>query len=118
MRVCIPTVAPGGPDAVIPAHFDLMETVDFYDLRADGSFDHAAETRYCGGGCFDVVEAITKRGVEALVLRSISPSTLGRFRRAGVKVYFAGDSSPRQLLKSLAMHSLAELNPKTQTSRI
>ena len=118
MRVCIPTVSPGGPDARVPEHFDLMEIVDYYDLRDNGDFDHVTVTSYCGGGCFDIVEAITRRGTEALVLKSISPSTHRRFTSAGVKVYFAGSSAPRQLLKSLTEKSLPELDAKTQTMRL
>jgi len=118
MRVCIPTLSPGGPDAVLPDHFDLMDVIDYYDLEDDGGFDHVAETRYCGGGCFDIVEAITRRGVNALVLKSISPGTFRRFTSAGVKVYFAGTSLPRELLKALSEGRLAELDPRTHTRRL
>ncbi len=118
MRVCIPTVSPGGPDAGLPDHFDLMETIDYYDLREDGGFDHVAETRYCGGGCYDIVEAMIRRDVKALVVRSISPYTLRRFKDSGVKVFYGDGRSSRQSLKMLADGTLPELDPKTQTTRL
>jgi len=118
MRVCIPTVSPGGPDASLPDHFDLMETIDYYDLDEDGHFEHTAETRYCGGGCYDIVEAMVRRDVKALVVRSMSPYTLRRFTSSGVKVHSGGRNTPRQSLKKLADGTLPELDPKTQTRRM
>ena len=118
MRVCIPTVSPGGPDASLPDHFDLMETIDYYDLDEDGQFEHVTETRYCGGGCYDIVEAMVRRGVKALIVRSISPYTLWRSASSDVGVFFAGRNSPRTSLRLLAEGKLPELDSKTQTRRL
>ncbi|OGS57052.1 MAG: hypothetical protein A3K60_08180 [Euryarchaeota archaeon RBG_19FT_COMBO_56_21] len=111
-------MSPGGPDAALPEHFDLMETVDYYELHQGGHFEHTAETRYCGGGCYDIVEAMIRRDVEALVLKSVSPYTLRKFTSSGVRVYFAGTHSPRQAMQLLADSRLPELDPKTQTRRL
>lgn len=118
MRVCIPTTAPGGLDSSPPKHFDLMEVIDYYDLEDDGSFEHTAETRYCGGGCFDVVEAMVRRETKALVVNNISPSTYRRFVTEGVKVYFADGRTSRVLLVRMSDGTIQQLDPMTQTSRL
>jgi len=112
VRVCIPSKEPGGPDSTIPPHFNEMEVIDYYELRPDGGFEHSAQSVFCGGGCFDVVEAMILRKVEALVVGGISSTTLTRFRMAGVKVYSGDGHEVRHLLRSLAAGRLKELGPK------
>ncbi|MBN1678013.1 MAG: NifB/NifX family molybdenum-iron cluster-binding protein [Candidatus Thermoplasmatota archaeon] len=116
MRVCIPSRKPGGPDSVIPDHFNEMEVIDYYELRPDGEFEQSAQSVFCGGGCYDVVEAMILRKVEALVVGGMSPSTLQRFRMAGIKVYRANGAEVRSLLRSLASGSLKQLDPKQAAS--
>lgn len=112
VKVCIPSKKPGGPEALIPPHFNEMEIIDYYELRSDGEFEHAAQSVFCGGGCYDVVEAMILRKVEALVVGGMSSSTLQRFRMAGVKVFRANGGEVRALLRSLASGSLQQLDPK------
>lgn len=116
VRVCIPSKKPGGPDSVIPSHFNEMEVIDYYDLRADGGFDHSAQSGFCGGGCYDVVEAMIRREVKAVVVGGMSASTLQRFKMAGVKVYRADGVAVRSLLDSLATGRLRELTAKQASS--
>lgn len=117
VRVCIPSKEPGGPDATIPDHFNEMEVIDYYDLEPGGEFEHSAQSVFCGGGCFDVVEAMIRREVRAVVVGGMSASTLQRFRMAGVKVYKADGMLVRALLGSLASGRLEELSPR-QTSAL
>jgi len=97
---------------MVPGHFSEMEVIDYYELGPDGGFDHSAQSVFCGGGCFDVVEAMIRRDVKAIVVGGMSASTLQRFRMAGVKVYKADSPLVRSLLSSLALGELAELNAK------
>lgn len=117
VRVCIPSRKPGGPDSTIPGHFNEMEVIDYYELRPNGEFDHSAQSVFCGGGCFDVVEAMIRREVKAVVVGGISASTLQRFKTAGVKVYKADTPVVRSLLDSLASGRLTEFSAK-QTSTL
>ncbi len=112
MRVCIPSRKPGGPDSVVPDHFNEMEVIDYYELRPNGEFDHSAQSVFCGGDCFDVVEAMIRREVKAVVVGGMSASTLQRFKTAGIKVYRADSPLVRSLLDSLASGRLTELNAK------
>lgn len=89
-----------------------MEIIDYYDLRADGEFDHSSQSVYCGGGCFDVVEAMIRREVKAVVVGGMSASTLQRFKTAGVKVYKADGLAVRILLDFLVKGRLEELTAK------
>lgn len=116
MKVCIPSKRPGGPDSIIPGHFNEMEIIDYYEVRPDGGFDHMAQSAYCGGGCFDIVEAMIRRGIEALVVNGITASTLNRFRSEGVKVLRADDQVVRTLLDAVAAGRLKALNPKQASS--
>lgn len=116
MRVCIPTKKPGGPDSAIPGHFNEMEVIDYYELESNGEFDHSAQSVFCGGGCFDVVEAMIRRGVAAVVVGGMSASTLQRFKMAGVRVYRADGLVVRSLLDSLASGRLGELSAKQAVS--
>jgi predicted Fe-Mo cluster-binding NifX family protein len=109
MRVCIPTVSPGGLDSKIPKTFEGIEYADFFDVRSDGQVDLVAETRYCDGGCLDMVEAITKRGVDAIIVGGMGSNSLRKFKLAGVKVLLADNSSPRLLIKSLVDGRLVNL---------
>lgn len=101
---------------MIPDHFNEMEVIDYYELRPDGEFEQSAQSVFCGGGCYDVVEAMILRKVEALVVGGMSPSTLQRFRMAGIKVYRANGAEVRSLLRSLASGSLKQLDPKQAAS--
>lgn len=117
VRICIPSRKPGGPDSTIPGQFNEMEVIDYYELRPNGEFDHSAQSVFCGGGCFDVVEAMIRREVKAVVVGGISASTLQRFKTAGVKVYKADTPVVRSLLDSLASGRLTEFSAK-QTSTL
>jgi len=117
VRICIPSRKPGGPDSVISNHFDEMEMIDYYDISPYGTFDHSAQTAYCGGGCFDVVEAMIRRGIDSVVVNGISPSTLQRFRAAGVRVLKADQPHVGTLITSFISGQLKEFD-RDQATRI
>ncbi len=112
MRVCIPSPYPGGPDTPVTAEFELADMLDYYELNPDGSFAQIAQTRNCIGACIDPAEAITRRGVEKVIVRGISGSYLMRFRNAGIKVLKASDTGVAQLLRAAAKNELKEIDGK------
>lgn len=109
MRVCIPCNIPGGPEVAVTTAFEEADYLDYYELRPDGNFEHEAETKNCSAGCVDPVDAIIRRGTEAVVVAGIRPDSLMRLWNAGVKVYHADDPSVRVLLDRLASRSLNEI---------
>jgi predicted Fe-Mo cluster-binding NifX family protein len=109
MKVCIPCQSPGGPDAVVNAPFEESEMLDYYEVHEDGNFDLVAQMRSCLGGCSDPVEAVTRRGVEVIVVTGISPRSLMLFRNAGIKVLRADSPAVRSLIDSLHRGALPEI---------
>lgn len=110
VKVCIPCDAPGGPDAAIASAFEETPLLDYYEVHPDGMFEHTSQARNCGAAtCVDPVDAIIGRGVEAVVVTSLSPSSLMRFHNAGVKVLVTDNPSVRATLDMLAAGKLQEL---------
>lgn len=109
MRVCIPSLDPGGPDGVAAPSFENTEVFDFYEKQSDGSFVRFAQTRPCLCWGPDQAEAIYRRGVEAIIIGGISPSALLRFKSAGVKVLKSDTRSVKALLDSFSSGTLVEI---------
>mgnify|MGYP002387500734 CR=1 FL=1 len=110
MKICIPCDGPGGPDAAIASALEDTGLLDYYDVHTDGMFEHTSQARNCGAAtCVDPVDAIIGRGVEAVIVTSLSPSSLMRFHNAGVKVLVTDNPSVRATLDLLAKGALQEL---------
>lgn len=109
MRVCIPSLDPGGPDGVAAASFEETDVFDFYEVYEDGDFERVAQTRPCACWGPDQAEAISRRSIEAIVVSSMSSSALLKFRVAGVRVLKADNPSVAALLDSYVAGRLDEL---------
>ena len=109
MRVCIPSIDPGGPDGVAAASFEDAEVFDFYDGRPDGNFERVAQTRPCMCWGPDQAEAISRRSVDAILVACISPNSLLKFATSGVKVFRVDNPSVATLLDSFAAGRLTEI---------
>jgi predicted Fe-Mo cluster-binding NifX family protein len=109
MRVCIPSLDPGGPDGVAAASFEETEVFDFYDVHPDGNFERFAQTRPCACWGPDQAEAVSRRGIEAIIVEGISPSALLKFSTAGVRVLRVDNPSVAALLDSFAAGRLDEI---------
>ena len=109
VKVCIGCRDPGGPDSVIVDSLELSEILDFYGLHEDGWFEHTSQTRKCLGGCSDLVESIIRRDVEKVAVLTLTPNSLFRLSRAGVKVYQVENPSVRATLEMLERSELKEI---------
>ncbi len=109
MRICIPSLDPGGPEGKAAPSFENTEVFDFYEMRSDGSYERFAQTRPCMCWGPDQAEAIYRRGVEAIIVGDISPSALLKFKSAGVKVLRIDTTSVKALLDSFASGKLTEI---------
>ncbi len=110
MRVCVPTDTPGGPSAPVADRFQDSDLLDFYESADDGMFLLLVQIRNCAGTCKDDVETVVRRGAEAVVAKSMTSSTLGRFTRSGVTVYRALDGPSKNSLAALHRKALAPLD--------
>lgn len=100
---------PGGPSAVISDAFEDSELLDYYDVERDGSLKLLAQMRSCRGGCSDPVETVTRRNVDAIIVRGMSPNSLMRLCNAGVKIFEADGPSVRILIDSFVAGDLKEI---------
>ncbi|HEX9907061.1 MAG TPA: hypothetical protein VGB78_01155 [Thermoplasmata archaeon] len=109
MKVCIPCAFPGGPEAAIVDSLELSEILDYYEIDRAGSFVHTAQMRQCTGGCSDPIDSIIRRGVEAIVVTTLSPSSLVRLTNGRVRVYATTNPSVRATIDLLASGRLEEI---------
>lgn len=111
VKVCIPCDSPGGPDSAIGSSFEETDVLDYYDVDQDGMFEHTSQARNCGAAtCVDPVDAIIGRKVDAVIVTSLSPSSLMRLHNGGVKVLVTDNPSVRATLDLLANGGLQELS--------
>jgi len=109
VRICIPCQDPGGPDGVVAAPLEESEVLDYYEVHPDGSYECLAQTRQCAGSCSDAVERISRRGAKVIIVKSVSPSSLLKFRNLGVRVLKANSSSVAELMRDFAKNRLEEI---------
>lgn len=95
---------------MVAPSFEDSEVFDFYDIRPDGGLERIAQTRPCLCWGPDQAEAISRRGVEAIIVRGISPNTFLKFMTSGVKVFMAEDRSISVLLDLIAAGRLKEMD--------
>ncbi len=105
----MPCQFPGGPDGVVAAPFEDSELLDYYETTEDGNFEHIAQTRLCFGGCSDPIEAITRRGVNSIIVAGLSPNSLMRFVNAGIKVYRTNPGQVMSIIDSFISGTLEEI---------
>jgi predicted Fe-Mo cluster-binding NifX family protein len=110
VKVCIPCESPGGPDAAIATPFEETGVLDYYDVHPDGMFEHSSQMRICGvAACIDPVDAIVGRKVDAVIVISLSPSSLMKLHNGGIRVLVTDNPSVRSSLDLLASGKLQEL---------
>ena len=116
MKICIGCADPGGVEAVIVDPLEQCDVLDYYELQRNGEFEHVAQTRKCLGGCTDLVESIVKRGVEIVIVISLSPNSLLKLSNSGVRVYRTNNPSAKISLEMLSRDKLVEID-RSQFSR-
>lgn len=91
------------------APLEESEVLDYYDVSSDGGFDHVAQTRQCAGTCSDAVEGIMRRGATHVIIAGLSPNSLLKFWRFGIKVLRADTESVPELMRLFTAGSLDEI---------
>lgn len=113
VKVCVPCESPGGPDSAITGPLEDSGVLDYYEVHPDGTFEHTSQARNCGAAaCVDPVDAIVGRKADAVIVASLSPSSLMRLHNGGVRVLVTDNPSVRASLDMLADGRLEELTMK------
>lgn len=110
MKVCIGSAFPGGLDAEIVYPFEESELFDYYILEPVSGPEHVAQTRRCL--CADLVEPLVRRGIDAVVVKDLTPASLFKFASAGVRVFVTAERTVRSSLDLLRDGKLQELGMK------
>lgn len=107
MKICVGSQWPGGIDADIRFPLEDSELFDYFEMGEDGSIEHTAQGRRCL--CADLIEPIVRRGVDAVVVKDLTTTSLFKFASAKVGVYLTRENSVRASLASLRAGNLEEL---------
>lgn len=83
--------------------------LDYYETDRDSSFAQIAQTRQCACACSDAVEGIARRDVKTVIVAGISPSSLLKFKNAGIRVLKTNSRSVRELMDAFAKNNLEEI---------
>lgn len=110
MKICVGCADPSGLEAEIVDPLELCDVLDCYELQKNDEFEHVAQTRKCLGGCADLVESIVRRGVEIVVVISLSPNSLLKLSNSGVRVYRTENPSAKVSLDLLSRDKLVEID--------
>lgn len=110
MKVCVGSAFPGGLDAEIVYPFEDSELFDYYDVDDSGRYELAAQTRRCL--CADLIEPVIRRGVDAVIVKDLTSTSLFKFASAGVKVFVSKSPSVRASLEMFLGGKLLELTMK------
>ena len=108
VKVCINSVFPGGLEASLASAFEDGELLDYYSVNDDGTVEHEAQMRKCMGGCAGPAESVVRRGVEKMIVRSISSGSFLTLHLGGVRIYLSSKASVRESLHMLIEGSLRE----------
>jgi predicted Fe-Mo cluster-binding NifX family protein len=88
-RIAIPSLAPGGLEAGIGAHFGHCEVYTLVDV-AEGRIAGVATLPgipHEEGGCLAAVDHLASQGVQVLIAGGLGMRPLGGFNQAGIEVY-------------------------------
>jgi len=83
------------------------ELFDCYELHEEGEPELVAEMRRCA--CSDLIEPIIRRGVDAVVVKGLAPSSLLALGNAGMKVFLSESPSVKASLDMLDQGRLKEV---------
>ena len=92
MKIAIPSLAPGGLQAPISAHFGHCETFTLVEVGRDGlgSVELIPNQPHSQGGCMAPVNLLKQAGAEVMVAGGMGARPLSGFQQAGIKVFFSG----------------------------
>ena len=91
--LAVPSVAPGGLDAPVSAHFGHCDAFTLVGLR-DGRIEKTMVMQapdHSEGGCMVPVNLLAAHGVTAIAAGGMGQRPLLGFLQVGIQPYFAGD---------------------------
>ena len=89
MKIALPSMAPGGLEAEISAHFghsDVFTMVSIEDNKIAGA-EIIQNPPHSQGGCMAPVMLLKNNGADAIIVTGIGMRPLMGFQQVGIKVY-------------------------------
>jgi len=90
IRIAIPSLHPGGLDAMRSGHFGHCDVFTLVDIH-DGDIvevSMVSNQPHVQGGCMVPVNLLSSHGVNAIIVGGIGMRPLMGFRQAGIEVYY------------------------------
>lgn len=90
MKVAVPSMAPGGVESQLSAHFGHCDFFTLADVE-DGEIknvDILANEGHVQGGCMAPVMFLKQAGAEALIAGGMGARPLAGFQQVGIQVFF------------------------------
>ncbi len=90
IRIAIPSLHPGGLDAMRSGHFGHCDVFTLVDIH-DGDIvevSMVSNQPHVQGGCMVPVNLLGSHGVNAIIVGGIGMRPLMGFRQAGIEVYY------------------------------
>lgn len=89
MKIALPSMAPGGLEAQISAHFghsDVFTMVNIEDNNITGT-ELVPNLPHSQGGCMAPVMHLKENGADAIIVTGIGMRPLMGFQQVGIKVF-------------------------------
>lgn len=87
IKVAVPSVAPGGLEAICSDHFGHCDCFTMITTDDTGASEVKIVPNQHGGGCGSVVSQLHDEGVDVVMVRGIGRRPLMGFQQAGIGVY-------------------------------
>ena len=107
MKICIGSAFPGGPEAEIVYPFEDSELLDYYTIGENGRFEQTAQTRRCL--CSDLIESVIRRGIDAVIVKDLTSTSLFKFASSRVRVLVSPSRSVKASIDLFQKGELPEL---------
>jgi len=98
IRIAIPSVAPGGMESPVGAHFGHCDCYTVVDV-AEGKITQVGtlpNVPHVQGGCMAPVNHLSQNGVNVLLAGGMGMRPLMGFNQVGIQVFHGGDAASVQ----------------------
>jgi predicted Fe-Mo cluster-binding NifX family protein len=100
MKICVPSLAPGGLDAIASAHFGHCEVFTIVEMDEHGSPKSASVIDNSGEhNCMIPVQKLLENKVDIVLISGIGRNPLYEFQRNGIKVYIGAVGNVRDAIE-------------------
>jgi ArsR family transcriptional regulator len=109
MKICIPTVTADGKQAKVHEHFGGAPYFTIYDTEKDSVEVVNNDNQHHSHGMCQPMEALSAKGIDAVVCGGMGARAIQKLNEAGVKVYRAVPGSVAEIAQQFSKGGLEEI---------